>query len=451
MFIINSTWNGRVSWIRIILVCIMFFTFFFSLTNNIAKAQDAYISPDGGACRWERHGESLQCTVNHNGSPTPANCFTMCTICSYPNCSTNTVRTGDGTIYPRSSCQGSLLWHANMYRNTCSGQVFCDNAAITSWPRPQCHYWVPTAWGSCQPTGVQYATAGEWRTKTFNRGDTCAHESSTRSCTFPNMTNFGASTACGVPNNPLITTTWNHAPGFVVSRDVYQMFRCLGSTCTVSTASGSTNLVASITGTSWTDADVVSGTTYRYAGRTRFNGLWSLLTPYRTVTAPSCSTPVNGSCGTRNTTYPSTETAWPGGSTYCSSGSNTTSPSFPSVGGTVNWTCAGSGGGSNASCSASRTAPLPNVTLYASPTYVSSGSGATLQWNSLHADTCIASRSPSGGTWTGSKGAVSGQNYTEPTGALTAPSYTFNLECTGPGGTTVATPVTIQVSDLKPQ
>ena len=71
-----------------------------------------------------------------------------------------------------------------------------------------------------------------------------------------------------------------------------------------------------------------------------------------TVTAP---TPINGSCGTRDTTYPSATTAWPGGSTLCSSGSaSPASLAFPASGATVNWQCSGSNGGTTASCSASR-------------------------------------------------------------------------------------------------
>lgn len=68
--------------------------------------------------------------------------------------------------------------------------------------------------------------------------------------------------------------------------------------------------------------------------------------------------------------------------------------------------------------------PPPVVTLSASPTSVTSGQSATLQWSATNATSCTAS-----GAWSGSK-AASG---TQTTAALTA-SSTFEIECVGPGG-----------------
>lgn len=66
------------------------------------------------------------------------------------------------------------------------------------------------------------------------------------------------------------------------------------------------------------------------------------LNDYRCVSTAYFAAPtvVNGSCGTRNTTYAATVTTWPEGSTWCSSGTASTAVSFPAVGTTSNpWTC----------------------------------------------------------------------------------------------------------------
>jgi hypothetical protein len=68
-------------------------------------------------------------------------------------------------------------------------------------------------------------------------------------------------------------------------------------------------------------------------------------------------TKINGICGTRNTVYAANFTTWPSGSTWCSSGTvGSYSPNnvFPREGEGITWVCSGAGGGSNASCSASR-------------------------------------------------------------------------------------------------
>lgn len=83
--------------------------------------------------------------------------------------------------------------------------------------------------------------------------------------------------------------------------------------------------------------------------------------------------------------------------------------------------------------------PVPTVSLSASPISVTAGGSSTLTWASTNATSCTAS-----GGWSGTK-ATSG-NY--PTGALNT-TITYNLDCTGAGGTTRAattvtvTPVTI--------
>ena len=68
---------------------------------------------------------------------------------------------------------------------------------------------------------------------------------------------------------------------------------------------------------------------------------------------------------------------------------------------------------------------LPTVTLSANPASVTSGNRTTLQWSTTDATTCTAS-----GPWSGAK-ATSGS---EQSAALSS-NATFELSCTGPGGT----------------
>lgn len=84
-------------------------------------------------------------------------------------------------------------------------------------------------------------------------------------------------------------------------------------------------------------------------------------------------TPVNGSCGGRagglvgSRNYPSAQTTWDVGDTYCSSGNqNSCSPAgcpFPAAGGTTTWSCDGINGGAPASCLASRQAATTNIAV----------------------------------------------------------------------------------------
>ena len=74
-------------------------------------------------------------------------------------------------------------------------------------------------------------------------------------------------------------------------------------------------------------------------------------------------------------------------------------------------------------------APMPSVTIAASPATVASGDTTLLTWSSSNATSCAAS-----GSWTGTRG-ISG---TETTAAINAGSA-FTLTCTGPGGMAAAT------------
>lgn len=80
-------------------------------------------------------------------------------------------------------------------------------------------------------------------------------------------------------------------------------------------------------------------------------------------TATRGSEVINGSCGTRNTTYSSSISDWPSNSTYCATGTASVSPNFPATGASVTWICLGGLGGTNSgTCTASRTAaPINGV------------------------------------------------------------------------------------------
>ncbi len=138
----------------------------------------------------------------------------------------------------------------------------------------------------------------------------------------------------------------------------------------------------------------------------------------------SCPVPVNGAGGPAcGKTYSSSETGY-GSDTQCSVGSSSNT-AFPPQGGSVSWTCSGSNGGSNASCSASRqaaTVPVngvggsacgktysSSVTGYGSDTQCSVGSssntafppqGGSVSW------TCSGSNGGSSASCSASRQAV---------------------------------------------
>jgi len=77
-------------------------------------------------------------------------------------------------------------------------------------------------------------------------------------------------------------------------------------------------------------------------------------------TATHALAPVDGACGTAATTYVYSATAYSG--TYCSVGTaSPTTPAFPAVGGSSNWSCLGTNGGASPSCTASRSNPASLV------------------------------------------------------------------------------------------
>jgi len=93
---------------------------------------------------------------------------------------------------------------------------------------------------------------------------------------------------------------------------------------------------------------------------------------------------------------------------------------------TFNLSCTGDGGSVSTSVNVKvSTQPVTTVSLSANPTSVSLNGATTLSWDSSNADSCTAS-----GDWSGSRSA-SGE---ETISSLTENS-TYNLSCTGLGGT----------------
>jgi len=94
----------------------------------------------------------------------------------------------------------------------------------------------------------------------------------------------------------------------------------------------------------------------------------------------------------------------------------------------------GGGGGGDAGGGGSYT-PAPTITFSSSSTNGYQYESTSITWSSTNATSCTAS-----GDWSGSKGTSGSENYTFDVEG----SYTFGLSCTGSGGTTTATSITIQ-------
>ena len=108
---------------------------------------------------------------------------------------------------------------------------------------------------------------------------------------------------------------------------------------------------------------------------------------------------------------------------------------------TFNLSCTGAGGttGRSATVTVSANPPppvAPTVTFSANPTSVAVNATSMLTWTSTNATSCTAS-----GAWSGAK-ATAGSEAT----AALSNNATFTLSCTGPGGTSPAQNVTVNVS-----
>lgn len=99
---------------------------------------------------------------------------------------------------------------------------------------------------------------------------------------------------------------------------------------------------------------------------------------------------------------------------------------------TITYNVTGPGGSASDSATITVSAPKPTVSLTASPSAIALGQSASLLWTTTGATACTASAAPVEGDWSGA----------EPTGVnqqavITPPAlgtYTYTLNCTGPGG-----------------
>jgi lysophospholipase L1-like esterase len=140
--------------------------------------------------------------------------------------------------------------------------------------------------------------------------------------------------------------------------------------------------------------------------------------------------------------------AWSGAKT--ASGSATSVALASSTSFTL--TCSGPGGSATASAAvnvlppvvpvppAPPVTPVPTVTLSAAPTSIANGATSQLSWSSTNATACTAA-----GGWIGSRP----PSGSETTAALTT-GASFDLSCTGPGGTASASAAVAVAAALSP-
>ncbi len=148
--------------------------------------------------------------------------------------------------------------------------------------------------------------------------------------------------------------------------------------------------------------------------------------------------PVDGVCGLANN-LPTTNPPTIG---LCNGGTPTavTPGAAP---GPYSWTCTGSGGGSNAACSAPYLSPAPNFNFQINGVVannsltVARNANLNIIWNNV---TNATSCSGTGNSWTGAKAIAGGSDNISASAASL-----YQLSCTGPGGTaTKQISVTIQ-------
>lgn len=96
--------------------------------------------------------------------------------------------------------------------------------------------------------------------------------------------------------------------------------------------------------------------------------------------------------------------------------------------------CGGGGGGGGGSTPTPPSNPAPVVNFSASSSSVATGATVTLTWSSSNATSCTASVSAGSATFTGTKGTSGTEDV-----AVGYGTNTFNLSCTGSGGTSSKT------------
>jgi hypothetical protein len=173
--------------------------------------------------------------------------------------------------------------------------------------------------------------------------------------------------------------------------------------------------------------------------------------PGTQVCGPVCSSSMGQACGLSNACNSTSGTyqcdgscsapapapvpsGYGGGCSVSNSCGSLTNSGTIDCGGTCN-----AAAPSEASCTSAPSAPT--VSFSGNPLTVSSGGASTLTWTSTNATSCTSPDFATGNAANNSTGVS--------TGALAA-SKTYHLSCTGAGGTTAATPVTITVSAASP-
>ncbi|MFA5889127.1 MAG: hypothetical protein WC857_02765 [Candidatus Paceibacterota bacterium] len=204
---------------------------------------------------------------------------------------------------PSPSCGGSGCSGSSSGSQSCNVQGCPVNGGWSGWSPASC----PTVCGQPASTLTRTCT----NPSPANGGADCSG-SSTQSCS--------ATTPCSAS---LTVYTAGAGSGTVGGAGTYTYN-------TTVTATASPSAGSSFAG--WSGDCNSSGQVY-------ING-------NKVCTATFSLVPVTGVCGTRNTTYPMGTPGYPAGSTYCSAGTPSSSPAFPSPGQSVNWTCLGSSEGS---------------------------------------------------------------------------------------------------------
>lgn len=102
---------------------------------------------------------------------------------------------------------------------------------------------------------------------------------------------------------------------------------------------------------------------------------------------------------------------------------------------TFTFQCSGPGGTSPPQSVVISSGSAPTVTISASPTTIGAGQSSTLIWSSTDVVSCVAS-----GAWSGAKSTSGSQ----PTGALSAGTYSFSIACSNSAGATAQATTNIQ-------
>ena len=233
-----------------------------------------------------------------------------------------------------------------------------------------------------------------------------------------------------------------------------------------------TNLCTSGTA-SWTDTTATDGT-YNWSCAGASGGTAVQCSAPKQATTPGACGSANGTCGSNATTYANSVTAYPSltSTAFCSTGTaDPTTPAFPAENASTNWTCTGTNGGTQATCTASRSTstvlngacgsendatvsekPTVDLCSVGTITWVDqTASDNTYNWeckgSGSGATTASCHAKKTGGEANGSCGTANGTRVTtKPTANLcnagtltwndeTATDGSFNWNCVGTGTT----------------